>query len=169
MTLTLRGERVTLRPLEKRDKSRLVEILEEPEVARWFGMSPAEESAEEFISDPEVTGFAIEAGGEMVGAIGFYEEDTPEYRHASVDLFLAAKSQGQGLGPEALRLVARHLFDEHGHHRLIIDPAASNERAIKAYEAVGFRPVGVMRLYERGADGTFHDGLLMDLLADELR
>jgi len=33
---------------------------------------------------------------------------------------------------------------------------------------VGFRPVGVMRRYERGADGTFHDGLLMDLLAEEL-
>lgn len=33
---------------------------------------------------------------------------------------------------------------------------------------VGFRPVGVMRRYERGADGDWHDGLLMDLLADEL-
>jgi aminoglycoside 6'-N-acetyltransferase len=26
----------------------------------------------------------------------------------------------------------------------------------------------VMRRYERGPDGTFHDGLLMDLLAEEL-
>jgi aminoglycoside 6'-N-acetyltransferase len=26
-----------------------------------------------------------------------------------------------------------------------------------------------MRRYERGADGRFHDGLLMDLLAGELR
>ncbi|GAA4530723.1 GNAT family N-acetyltransferase [Amycolatopsis samaneae] len=34
--------------------------------------------------------------------------------------------------------------------------------------ALGFRPVGVLRQYERGADGTWHDGLLMDLLADEL-
>jgi aminoglycoside 6'-N-acetyltransferase len=25
-----------------------------------------------------------------------------------------------------------------------------------------------MRQYERGPDGTFHDGLLMDLLRDEL-
>ena len=41
-------------------------------------------------------------------------------------------------------------------------------RAIRAYGKVGFRPVGAMRRYERGPDGTFHDGLLMDLLADEL-
>jgi len=33
---------------------------------------------------------------------------------------------------------------------------------------VGFRPVGVMRQYERGGDGHFHDGLLMDLLRGEL-
>jgi aminoglycoside 6'-N-acetyltransferase len=33
---------------------------------------------------------------------------------------------------------------------------------------VSFRPVGVMRQYERGPDGQFHDGLLMDLLRDEL-
>jgi aminoglycoside 6'-N-acetyltransferase len=166
---TLRGERVTLRPLEERDRARLVEILEEPEIARWFGMSPPDESADEFISDPEVTGFAIEVERQVVGAIGFYEEDTPDYRHAGMDLFVATESQNQGLGREALRLLARHLFQERGHHRLVIDPAASNARAIKVYEAVGFKPVGVMRGYERGPDGTFHDGLLMDLLRDELR
>ena len=166
---TLRGERVTLRPLEERDKPRLVEILEEPEVRRWFGTASAEESADEFISDPEVTGFAVETDGTLIGAIGFYEETEPDYRHAGMDLFIATESQNQGLGREALRLLARHLFEDRGHHRLVIDPAASNARAVKAYESIGFKPVGVMRSYERGADGTFHDGLLLDLLRDELR
>jgi aminoglycoside 6'-N-acetyltransferase len=32
-----------------------------------------------------------------------------------------------------------------GPHRLTIDPAADNERAILAYEAVGLRRVGLMR------------------------
>jgi aminoglycoside 6'-N-acetyltransferase len=169
VTTTLRGERVTLRPLEECDRPRVVEILEEPEVARWFGTESAEESADEFISDPEVTGFAIETGGTLVGVIGYYEENTPDYRHAGMDLFLTTESQNQGLGREALRLLARHLFEERGHHRLVIDPAASNARAIRAYEAVGFKPVGIMRMYERGPNGTFHDGLLMDLLTEDLR
>ncbi|HXI44982.1 MAG TPA: GNAT family protein, partial [Candidatus Acidoferrales bacterium] len=69
----------------------------------------------------------------------------------------------------AIRTLARYLIEGRGHHRLTIDPSAANERAIKAYERVGFRRVGVMRSYERGPDGTWHDGLLMDLLADELR
>jgi aminoglycoside 6'-N-acetyltransferase len=35
------------------------------------------------------------------------------------------------------------------------------------YEKVGFRPVGRMRQYQRMGDGTWADGLLMELLADE--
>ena len=169
MSAPLRGERLTLRPIEESDRPCVVEILEEPEVARWFGTGSAADSADEFISDPEVTGFAIEAEGELVGVIGYHEEDTPDYRHAGMDLFLATGSQNQGLGREALGLLARHLIEERGHHRLVIDPAAANARAIRAYEAVGFKRVGVMRKYERGPDGTFHDGLLMDLLPEDLR
>jgi aminoglycoside 6'-N-acetyltransferase len=52
---------------------------------------------------------------------------------------------------------------------LTIDPAAANETAIRVYTKVGFRPVGVLRNYERAADGTWHDGLLMDLLEGELK
>ena len=167
--VALRGERVTLRRLEESDRPRLVEILREPEIARWFGTASAEESADEFVADPEVTGFAIEVDGTVAGAIGFHEQETPDYRHASMDLFVATASQNRGLGTEALRLMARYLFEERGHHRLTIDPAASNERAIRVYERVGFKPVGVMRSYERGPDGTFHDGLLMDILAEDLR
>jgi aminoglycoside 6'-N-acetyltransferase len=52
---------------------------------------------------------------------------------------------------------------------LVIDPAADNEAAIRCYAAVGFRPVGVLRRYERDVDGAGrHDGLLMDLLAEDL-
>ena len=73
-----------------------------------------------------------------------------------------------GLGQDVVRTVARWLIEERGHHRVTIDPSAANERAIAAYRRVGFRVVGIMRRYERGPDGTWHDGLLLDLLADEL-
>jgi aminoglycoside 6'-N-acetyltransferase len=61
-----------------------------------------------------------------------------------------------------------YAIELNGHHRLTIDPAADNPAAIRAYTKVGFRPVGVQRRAERGADGTWHDSLLMDLLAEEL-
>jgi aminoglycoside 6'-N-acetyltransferase len=166
---TLRGERVILRAADVSDRLRLAEILAEPSVSRWWGAASPEVAAAEWGVGPGATGWAIEVDGAIVGSIQAFEEDEPEYRHAGIDLFLDTAHQGRGIGPEAIRLVARYLFDVRGHHRLTIDPAAANARAIAAYERVGFRRVGIMRDYERGGDGTWHDGLLMDLLLGELR
>jgi aminoglycoside 6'-N-acetyltransferase len=166
---TLRGERVTLRSVRAEDADRLEEILAEPEVRRWWGEHNAERIREELIEPEDVVVYAIELGGELIGTIQYYEEPDPDYRRASLDIFLATNWRGQGLGSEAIRVLAGYLFNERGHHRLTIDPAADNERAIRAYERAGFRRVGVMREYERGDDGAWHDGLLMDLLASEFR
>jgi aminoglycoside 6'-N-acetyltransferase len=165
---TLRGPRVTLRPLVADDRDRLRAILGEESVGRWWGSEPPDEAAASLL-EPGEAAFAIEVDGTVAGSIQFSEEDEPDYRHAGIDIFLSEAYQGRGLGPEAIRLLARHLIEERGHHRLTIDPAAANERAIRAYERVGFRRVGAMRRYERGRDGTWHDGLLMDMLAGELR
>jgi aminoglycoside 6'-N-acetyltransferase len=101
--------------------------------------------------------------------VQFGEEDDPMYRHASIDLFLDPEIYGQGIGRDVVRTMARHLILERGHHRLVIDPAADNTAAIRCYRAVGFRPVGSMRSYERDSDGDgWHDGLLMELLAEDL-
>jgi aminoglycoside 6'-N-acetyltransferase len=170
-TAQLRGERLLLRALRAEDADRLEEILREPEVARWWGGydSDAKRSVEEIFEDRDAVSYAIETNGHVIGLIQYQEENTPDYRHAGIDIFLATAAQGRGLGSEALHLLARYLFEERGHHRLTIDPATANSRAIRAYERVGFRPVGVMREYERGPDGRWHDGLLMDLLARELQ
>jgi aminoglycoside 6'-N-acetyltransferase len=162
----LRGERVTLRPVADADRARLREILAEPEVARWWALSSAISNTGE-PDDTEVE-LAIELGDELVGAIQYAEEEDPDYRHAGIDIYLTTAVHGEGVGPDAIRTLARYLFEERGHHRLTIDPAAVNARAIAAYAKVGFRPVGIMRRYERGPDGSWHDGLLMDLLREEL-
>ena len=163
----LRGERVLLRRGRPEDTEGLFQIRNEPEVVRWWGSDEIEEISDQFIEADE--GFVIEADGEVVGAIQYHEEDDPMYRHAGMDIFLTASRHGQGLGTEAIRLLASYLFEERGHHRLRIDPAADNLAAIRAYERVGFRRVGIMRKYERGPDGVWHDGLLMDMLKEEFR
>jgi len=163
----LRGERVTLRPVRGDDHAALLALLTEPEVARWWQVWDAER-VREMMTDREEPALAIEAGGELVGLLLLGEEQAPMYRHASLDIAIATEHQGKGLGPEALRLAIAHLIEERKHHRFTIDPSAANERAIRAYARLGFKPVGVMRRYERHADGEWHDGLLMDLLADEL-
>jgi aminoglycoside 6'-N-acetyltransferase len=167
--MELRGDRVVLRPLAHGDVARLVEIGTEPEVFRWWGPQPVEDlDAKASGADPDETFLAILVDGELAGLIQYSEEQEPDFRHAGIDLFLSAAFQGRGLGVDAVRTVARHLIVGRGHHRLVIDPAADNERAIRCYEKLGFKRVGIMRQYWRDPEGVWRDGLLLDLLAEEL-
>lgn len=144
-------------------------ILSDPTVHPWWQAGdPAADARELTGRDDEVMVWAIEVDGVVVGVIQAHEETEPRYRHAGIDIALGAGGQNRGLGTDAVRTVARWLIEQRGHHRLTIDPAASNARAIASYSKVGFRPVGRMRHYEGDLDGSWHDGLLMDLLAEEL-
>jgi RimJ/RimL family protein N-acetyltransferase len=66
--------------------------------------------------------------------------------------------------PEVARWLGR--WDAARVQRDLLDP--KDDEVVLAIE-VGFRPVGVMRQYEQAPDGTWRDGLLMDLLAEEYR
>ena len=166
---TLTGSAVRLRPATPEDVPALAAIRATPEVRRWWGGGPdlAAEVAGD-LADAGTHVLVVEYGGRVAGQIQWSEETEPDYRHAGIDIYLDPAVHGRGLCADAVRTLARYLLTERGHHRLVIDPAADNAAAIACYRSVGFRPVGIMRRYERGPDGTWHDGLLMDLLADEL-
>jgi aminoglycoside 6'-N-acetyltransferase len=169
MHMTLQGAQVALRPATVEDVPELARIRATPEVYRRFGGGP--DLADEVTADLAEEGlhyYVIERAGRLVGGVQWSEESDPDYRHAQIDIYVDPAVHGRGIGTDAVRTLARHLITDHGHHRLVIDPAADNASAIACYRKVGFRPVGVMRRYERGPDGDWHDGLLMDLLADEL-
>jgi aminoglycoside 6'-N-acetyltransferase len=158
----LRGERVVIRPPRSDDAEAILAILLEPSVSRWWGPTSLEDVVESF-------DFAliVEVDGAVAGWMFLEENDDPMYRSVGLDISLTSACQGRGIGPEALRLVIWECAAK-GHHRFTIDPAAANEHAIKAYAGLGFKPVGVLRDYERDTDGGgWHDGLLMDLLIGE--
>lgn len=158
---------VTLRPLAPGDEAELLRIHCTPEVMRWWDVPDA---GFPWTDEPEATRMTIEVDGAVAGMIQFHEELTPKYRHAGIDLFLDPALHGRGVGTEAIRQLVRHLIDDRSHHRIVIDPAAANAAAIRSYEKVGFKPVGIMRRYERDVGGEgWHDGLLMELLAGEER
>ena len=165
---TLQGRLVRLRPATIEDVPELAEIRRTPAVlARWRGGDDLVAAVGEDLAEEGVTSYVIEVDGRTAGWIQWYAEDEPDYRHASIDIYVDPAVHRRGVGTDAVRVLTRHLIDEHGHHRLTIDPAADNAAAIRAYAKVGFKPVGILRKYERDADGSWHDGLLMDLLAEE--
>jgi aminoglycoside 6'-N-acetyltransferase len=162
------GAKVVLRPAADSDIPALVAIRRTPEVyRRWRGGQDLAAAVAEDLAEPGQS-LVVLHRGVVVGYVQWGEESDPDYRHAHIDLYLDPAVHGQGLGTDAVRTLARHLIADLGHHRLVIDPAADNAPAIRCYTKAGFRPVGLMRRYERGADGQWHDGLLMDLLPEDL-
>jgi aminoglycoside 6'-N-acetyltransferase len=157
-----------LRMVEPGDCDPLLAIQREPEVSRyWVSDDAADNLLTQQTDDERLTAYAITVDDEVIGWLGVAENLDETYRSAGIDLFITTTRHAQGFGTEAITLVCRELFEASGHHRITIDPSAGNARAIRAYEKVGFRRVGVMRQYERGRDGTFHDGLLMELIRGE--
>lgn len=164
---TIVGQQVVLRDVGEGDLGAIAAIMGCPGVVAWWGPF----DAADFVSEMEDVAnhpMLVEHDSEVVGVIQYSEEDDPMYRYASIDIALHDDHQGRGFGRDAVQVLVRYLFGELGHHRVTIDPALANQRAIRCYTAAGFQPVGVMRQYERATDGTWHDGLLMDLLASDV-
>jgi aminoglycoside 6'-N-acetyltransferase len=164
------GRSVILVPMRAEHIEPLVAILGEPSVERWWPSTDDAGRRHHLEPEEDVIGFAILAlpGRDVIGYLQTAEETDPDFRHAGIDLFLSGERQGRGHGPDAIRTAIRWLIAERGHHRITIDPAADNAQAIRAYEKVGFRRVGILRRYQRFADGAWRDGLLMEMLAEEL-
>jgi aminoglycoside 6'-N-acetyltransferase len=172
------GDVVRLRPVAAADLPALRAILEEPEVARWWRRAEWERVDEQdavtfsiFLPDA-ADGDHGGAGGDhgsVAGCIQYSEETDPDYFSAAVDIFVGTAAQGRGVGPDAMRTLIAWLFGVRGHHRLTVDPAVENARAIHVYEKLGFRPVGVLRRYERVDDEVWRDALLMELLGEDFR
>lgn len=156
--MELMGDKVLLRPVTDGDTDVLERVVREPEVAAWWSLPDGYEDMP-----------AVVLEGEVIGAVEYDEDTNPEYHRAGIDIFLTARHHGKGPGTDTVRTPARWLVRERGHHRLTIDPAAANAAAIRCYGKVGFKPVGITRAYWRNhLTGAWQDGLLMDLLADEL-
>ncbi|HEY5664428.1 MAG TPA: GNAT family protein [Ilumatobacter sp.] len=166
--LDLGDERVRLRTTVASDREALVAIRSTPEVRRRWGGDDLDAEFIRGLAEEGVERLTIEdETGRIIGLIQFTEADDPKYRHAGIDLYVDPAVHRRGYGLAAVGALVRYLTDGRGHHRLVIDPAVDNEAAIACYTKAGFRPVGVMRRYELRADGSWADGLLMELLAGE--
>lgn len=148
----MRDGDLQLRPLLK-DAEAIAALLTEEQVKRWWPDG-------DYDAD---NGWVVQVDGKPAGWVQYDEEPYEWYPSVAFDIALTSALHGKGYGRRALRLAIEHFLAK-GHHRFTIDPNPDNERAIRCYEAVGFKPVGIMRAYERNPDGGWNDGLLMDLV-----
>ena len=152
---------IEIRPATAGDVDAVAAFMTDPGVMRWWGDTPAADLHEQLPA-----AFVIVVDGELAGWLQYEEETWFQGPSVDFDIAIADRFTGRGVGPEALRLAVAH-FAARGHHRFRISPAVANERAVRAYTAAGFAPVGILRRSSRVyREDAFEDDLMMDLVIE---
>jgi RimJ/RimL family protein N-acetyltransferase len=170
----LRGERVVLRALEREDVDRLVELLEDLEVAHRASNDPPlpwskarwEAELEEWTGEDDTTArFAIELDGELIGDCQLSSID--HYRGVcNLGITLGRAYWGQGYGKDTIRMLVGYAFRYLNMRKVCLEVLADDERAVGAYKKVGFIEEGRLR-QQAWFEGAYADALVMGLLREE--
>ena len=168
----LKGEKVTLRPMEREDLKRIHELSQDVELAVLAGseyqprsLAHLEKKFEKEL-DEEPTWFVIEVEGKIIGDCGLHGLDR---QHGTAELGIAIWDRnylGKGYGRDAVNLILEWAFDAQGWRRIWLGTLAPNERAIRSYLACGFIEEGRMRQQDY-FHGEYVDVVIMGLLRSE--
>jgi RimJ/RimL family protein N-acetyltransferase len=169
----LKGEKVTLRAVERDDLKRLHELNRNVELVvladdawRPVPFASYEKGFDKHLDDEDKSWFVIEVDGVVIGEIGLHGKDR---RAGSTEFGIGIYDPdyvGKGHGPDAIRVLLRWAFHSQNWRRVWLETIVPNERAIKAYRAWGFREEG--RLREQAfVNGEYVDVVLMGLLRSE--
>lgn len=153
---TLEGDLVVLRPLGAADTEVMAGILEDPQVRILTGsvatMTEAraplvidDELRQWYASRPDQSdrldlAIVDRASGAVVGEIVLNEVDLEE-RTANLRILIGQQWQDHGLGTEAVRLLTAYAITEAGLDEVTLVVLATNPRAHRVYEKVGYRVV----------------------------
>ena len=174
----IEGRLVLLRPFRRADLPRLRAWHDTPGVMRHWGQSRPLVREDQF--EDELTGrFArfeeagylavVPLGPADAPPIGRIEWENLDRHHRSAEVTILIgdpASWGHGYGTDAMVALLRYLFHVRGLHRVSLAVLSWNERAIRAYQKVGFVVEGVLRddVFD---EGRFHDQTVMGILRHE--
>ena len=171
--MTIYGERIRLRALERSDIPDLVRWLNDPAVTdNLLLYLPISHSMEErwfeSMLDKEIDhGLGIETlEGRLIGVIGLHKIDWRE-REAELGIFIGQKEYwNRGYGTDAVRTMLRFAFRQMNLHRVTLCVCAHNRRAFRCYEKCGFKLDGLNRK-ELYRNGKYHDNYAMSITKEE--
>ncbi len=147
--VTLKTERLILRPWRQEDLDDLFEYASVPEIGEMAGWPPhttkggSQWVLNMFINEKKT--FALEYNGKAIGSLGieFYNEERfPELKEKKcreIGYALSKDYWGRGLMPEAVGEVIRYLFEEVGLDVIVCGHFLSNGQSARVQEKLGFK------------------------------
>lgn len=169
------GKKTYLRPVEATDARLIQTWHNDPEIRRFarLGELPVTYAKEDEDiktakdSDQEIYLMIVEKSSDH--SIGFIRLNFIDSVSRNMWLRLIigdAEARGRNLAEDAVRCVIEWLFHEQNVHRITLETYASNMRAMRFFEKLGFRKEGVLReaVY---ADGKYYDIVTLGILSTE--
>ncbi len=179
MSIDLTGELVRLRRPEPDDVDDILAMRADPDHLRTGTLSLPLAPGPAWVEgpwmersqrpdDPGLNGFVVTArdDGRFLGTCG-YSVDSPVHRVAVLGIGLRTDEQGKGYGTDAVAVLTRFAFEQHGVAVVRLTARAENAGGIRAYEKAGFVTVGRLR-EEVWRDGAWHDAVEMAVVRPDL-
>jgi RimJ/RimL family protein N-acetyltransferase len=145
--MKLQGQRITIRTMRSEDLDAMLQWrpfadpLYRPfdfprqsrsEHMRWFEWRHRDPSRRLYT--------IVNENRQVIGSLTLREIDGR--RSARLGITIGADYVSQGYGTEAMLIFLDHYFGEMGFAMMVLDVAATNIRAVRAYQAIGFRETG---------------------------
>ncbi len=180
---TLVGTSVTLRPFTETDLPGIAVMLADPEALRLTGSEHGDEpldggrssvldqrtrdwyGSRNAQTDRLDLAVVDRSTDRFVGEVVLNEWDEGN-RSCGFRVIIGPAGRDRGLGTDAVRLIVGYGFEQLGLHRISLEVFATNPRARRVYEKVGFVAEGVLRESLRYGD-EWIDTTVMAILADE--
>ncbi|WP_163102356.1 GNAT family N-acetyltransferase [Peribacillus alkalitolerans] len=164
-------EKIRVRTLENHDNVLIAKWLTDPNVLQFYEGRDRPQTQElvneKFYNrEEDEVGCIVEFDGEPIGYIQFYPLDQDArklygYDKSEVifgtDQFIGeVEYWNQGIGKLLVQSMVQYLLDQHGAEKIVMDPQAWNERAIRCYEKSGFKKIKFLPKHE------YHEGEYRD-------
>ncbi|MBH1835270.1 GNAT family N-acetyltransferase [Stenotrophomonas maltophilia] len=173
---TLRGQHVTLQPLQQGHVDGLRAALEGSGLDRlWYTQVPAPAQAGAYVqaalqaqTEGRVLPFVIrDAAGDIVGSTRFYDLDAAVPRLSLGYTWYAPRAQRTGANTEAKLLLLQHAFEVMGCISVVLETSWFNTTSRTAIARLGAKQDGVLRNHKRHADGTPRDTVIFSIIDAE--
>lgn len=159
----LKGEKVYLRLLERRDIAIIYRLCNEEKVKRYNSI-PGD------INEQNVNlRKALSIINEKNVLVGFitYKESNYCSNVYSIGITIGSRFWNRGYGQDSINTLNKYLFEELNAIRVELEVIKCNERAISCYKKCGFVEEGIKR-NKCYIDGEYLDTVIMGILRNEM-
>ncbi|MGS2777113.1 GNAT family N-acetyltransferase [Robertmurraya sp. GLU-23] len=169
--MEIKNGKLTIRPLGKEDVGHLSKWLSNPTVLEYYEGRDQPFTVEKvmetfFLEEEGLSRYIFSFEEKPIGYIQTYTVEDEKQKTFGMDQFIGETDYwNKGIGTLLIHTMVNYLVTHKGTAKIIMDPQASNERALRCYENCGFEKVRLLPKHEFH-EGEYRDCWLIELIIE---